>query len=91
MTIADLTVQAQEEQVLDEDAAEKLSSRRLLSSFGTAREAILSILRIMDESEWDQERETEEGPMTVTQVVDELIESDKVLAKKVLDAAKAKT
>lgn len=87
LTIADLTANRQEAQVIDQQSIEEVGSRQLLSSFGTARAAILSIIRMMEDEEWDRERETQQGTTTITEVIDELIESDKVLAAKVRNAA----
>lgn len=87
LTIADLTANRQEAQAVDQEPIENVGSRQLLSSFGTARAAILSIIRMMEEDEWERERPTADGTTTITEVIDELIESDKVLAPKVRNAA----
>lgn len=63
-----------------------VSSRRLLSEFGTAREAILSVLRTLDDSEWEVKRETPDGEKSVAEVIDELIESSRPYVDNVLKA-----
>lgn len=68
---------------LDPDA---VSSRRLLSEFGTAREAILSVLRTLDDSAWEVKRDTPNGERSLAEVIDELIESDRSYVSNVLQS-----
>lgn len=63
-----------------------VSSRRLLSEFGTAREAILSVLRTLDDSAWELKRDTPDGERSVAEVIDELIESDRSYVSNVMQA-----
>jgi hypothetical protein len=51
--------------------------RVLLSEFGTAREAILALVREMSDEQWEQERETPHGPMTVRAAIERLVEEDR--------------
>jgi hypothetical protein len=51
--------------------------RILLSEFGTAREAILALVRGMPDEQLDSERTGGEGPSTIREVVEGLVERDK--------------
>jgi hypothetical protein len=63
-----------------------VSSRRLLSEFGTAREAILSVLRTLDDEQWNVKRDTPDGQRSLVEVVDELIESDRSYVSNVVQS-----
>lgn len=62
--------------------SEELSSRWLLSEFGTAREATLALLRELPEEGWARTHETDEGSRSIQQLIDGLIESDKTYVNK---------
>lgn len=87
-TIADLTAREQPGQIIEPQPISETSGRTLLSQFATAREAILSILRTLDDEQWTEEQKTEDGTTTtILQQVDHLIASDKEMVKKLHEAA----
>lgn len=51
--------------------------RILLSEFGTAREAILALVRSMSDEQLDMERTGGEGASTIREVLDDLVARDK--------------
>ncbi len=87
-TIADLTAREAPGIVVETDPIDQTSGRTLLSQFGTAREAILSILRTIDEEQWNAREETEDGGTTsITDLIDGLIVSDETMLTKLRNAA----
>lgn len=64
--------------------AEELSSRWLLSEFGTAREAILALVRErLSDEDWQRAHSTDEGSRSIEDEIDNLIESDKAYLAKI--------
>lgn len=87
LTLADLTAREEVGQLIEGRSSANIGTRQALAEFGTAREAILSILSQLSDEEWDEQRETEEGAVSVTKVIDDLIESDKTYLKKIREQA----
>jgi hypothetical protein len=54
-----------------------LNVRSILSEFGTAREAILALIRELPEEEWGKQREGPNGQTTIQNVIDSLIANDR--------------
>jgi hypothetical protein len=73
--------------IIEHSDAAKMSSRQLLSEFGTAREAILSLLRNFSDDDWTSARETADGTTSIEQIVDDLIASDQKYVDQILNAA----
>ena len=69
--------QGKEDDVEEQAEASTIGSRQLLSEFGTAREAILSILRNISDEQWAESHSTATGERSYEAIVDGLIESDK--------------
>ena len=84
MTLGELGVSAAD--TGSAQATNEIGSRSLLSEFATAREAILATLHAITDDEWEEEHDTADGSTTVNTVIDSLIESDKVLVPKVVEA-----
>jgi hypothetical protein len=81
---ADVTVQrADVEELLQ---TKGVGPRQLLSEFGTAREAILSVLRNFTDEEWTREHNTTSGTISIEKMVDDLIASDKQHMERILSA-----
>jgi hypothetical protein len=53
------------------------SVRSMLSEFGTAREAILALVREMPEEEWTRERAGPNGTTTIATFIEQLVAHDK--------------
>ena len=77
MSLAETAVEGDTGQVVEHVDASTIGSRQLLSEFGTAREAILSILRNLTDEQWAEAHQTRDGSLSYEQVVDRLIESDR--------------
>lgn len=89
LTLADLTAREDVGELIEARSSDKIGTRQALAEFGTAREAILSILSQLNDEEWDQQRETDEGTISITKVIDDLIESDKKHMEKIRQLASA--
>ena len=74
MTLADSTIAGQALEILP--VAEGLSVRAILSEFGTAREAILALIREMPEEGWTAEREGPNGRTSIESFVEQLVARD---------------
>ena len=77
MSLSESAVEGDTGQVVEHVDASTIGSRQLLSEFGTAREAILSILRNLTDEQWAESHQTRDGDLSYEQVVDRLIESDR--------------
>lgn len=89
LTIADLTAREEVGELIEARSSANIGTRQALAEFGTAREAILSILSQLGDEEWEEQRETEEGTISITKVIDDLVESDKTHLKKIREQAAA--
>ena len=87
MSLAESDVLVSEANVIEHSEASQMSSRQLLSEFGTAREAILSLLRNFTDEEWAQGHGTAEGDLSIEKIVDDLIASDRQYVERILSAA----
>ncbi len=87
MSLADTGVMIDQAAVIELARAREMGARHLLSEFGTAREAILSLLRGFRDEEWTRPHGIEGGTITVEQLVDNLIESDKEHVERIRAAA----
>lgn len=87
LSLAELDILVGEGNIIEHSDAAKMSSRQLLSEFGTAREAILSLLRNFSDEDWSRSRETADGTTSIEQIVDDLIASDKQYVDRILSAA----
>jgi len=54
-----------------------LNVRSILSEFGTAREAILALIRELSDDDWAMQREGPNGQTTIQKVIDNLIANDR--------------
>jgi hypothetical protein len=54
-----------------------LNVRSILSEFGTAREAILALIRELSDEDWAMQREGPNGQTSIQKVIDQLIASDR--------------
>lgn len=74
-----------EEALAIHEDADKLPTRQVMSEFASAREAILSLLRELPESEWTYKSTLaiDEGRDSVEAVVDSLIAADKEAMAKI--------
>ena len=70
-------VELQDASVLDELVATGVTPIIMLSQYGTAREATLSLVRTMSEEAWDQEHDTPEGRMSIREYCRTLINADR--------------
>ncbi|MEZ4573123.1 MAG: hypothetical protein R2849_22955 [Thermomicrobiales bacterium] len=77
MSLAEVGVEEDVGQVVEHVEADTVGARQLLSEFGTAREAILSILRTLPENEWEEAHDTFRGDKSFQDIVDDLIASDR--------------
>jgi hypothetical protein len=75
MTIADTTV-APARDMTPPDPADDQNVRVLLSEFGTAREAILALVREMSDEQWEMEREGPNGMTSIQAVIQDLVSQD---------------
>lgn len=64
-------------EVLDELILTEMTPKILLSQFGTAREATLSLLRNIGEEEWDKEHPTPRGNMTMREYLRAVVNDDR--------------
>ncbi len=87
MSLAETVAQQAEERLDEQAEASTIGSRQLLSEFGTAREAILSILRNLSDEQWAVGQKTAAGERTYEGIVDGLIESDKKYISQIQGAA----
>lgn len=87
MSLAEVDVLVGEGNVIEHSAAAGLGARQILSEFGTAREAILSLLRVFSENDWSRTHDTPGGTKTVEEIIDDLIASDKRSLEKITNAA----
>jgi hypothetical protein len=53
-----------------------LSTRSILSEFGTAREAILALIRELPDEAWAEEREGPNGRTTIQRFIEDLVAHD---------------
>jgi hypothetical protein len=86
MSLAETIAQQGMERLDEQAEASTIGSRQLLSEFGTAREAILSILRNLSDDQWAAGQETATGERTYLGIVDGLIESDKKFVSQIQSA-----
>ena len=86
MSLAETIAQQNRERVVEHAEASTIGSRQLLSEFGTAREAILSILRSLTDAQWTETHSTPTGDQTYEGIVDGLVESDKISVGKIQSA-----
>jgi hypothetical protein len=70
---------------------DQIGARSLLSEFTTAREATLASLRDLSDAQWEESRETANGTSSVKDVVDGLIESDKIAVARLQQIAGVET
>ncbi|HLT19110.1 MAG TPA: hypothetical protein VKZ96_06620 [Thermomicrobiales bacterium] len=87
MSLAESDVTVDEANIIEHAEAAKVSSRQLLSEFGTAREAILSLLRNFSDEDWTREHSTSTGSVSIDKIVDDLIASDKQYMERIFSAA----
>jgi hypothetical protein len=71
--------------------AENLGVRAILSEFGTAREAILALVREMPDDDWAAEREGPNGRTTIKAFIEQLVAHDRQAVSQIepLTAARA--
>jgi hypothetical protein len=58
------------------DPADAQNVRVLLSEFGTAREAILALVREMSDEQWEMDREGASGMTSIRAVIQDLVAQD---------------
>lgn len=63
--------------------AENLSTRSILSEFGTAREAILALIRELPEDDWAAEREGPNGRTSIQTFIEQLVAHDREALSKI--------
>lgn len=71
-------------------SADDTNPKVLLSEFGTAREAILALVRELPEEGWTQQRQGPNGPTSVEAVVERLVARDQQLLQTVQSALGAR-
>ena len=64
-------------EVLDELILTGITPMILLSQYGTAREATLSLIRSLDDEAWDAERQTPRGKMTIREYLRAILNDDR--------------
>ena len=74
----------------EQQVASGIRPHILLSQFGTAREASLSVLRELPDEEWDKEYQTPRGRMTLRQYVQSLIDRDREQIRRIDEKLKAR-
>jgi hypothetical protein len=75
MTLADTTI-APARDMTPPDPADAQNVRVLLSEFGTAREAILALVREMSDEQWEMDREGASGMTSIRAVIQDLVAQD---------------
>lgn len=83
MTMADVRTSAQVDDVALPDPFDAQDVRVLLSEFGTAREAILALVRSMSDEQLDAERPGVSGTTTIRAVIEDLTRKDEEVLKDV--------
>jgi hypothetical protein len=70
-------------------SAPGLSTRSVLSEFGTAREAILALIRELPDDEWAAKREGVKGQTTIQTFIEQLAANDRQALSQIEPALKA--
>lgn len=84
MGTAEARITLEEALAIHEDSA-KLPTRVVMSEFASAREAILSLLRELPDSDWETKSElgSDEGRDSIDAIIDHLIAEDKQAFQKI--------
>jgi hypothetical protein len=61
---------------------EGLSARVLISDIATTRESLLSMIKDLPEDQWDESHSMSDGAVSITSLIDGLIESDRGVTEK---------
>ena len=70
-------------------SAPGLSTRAVLSEFGTAREAILALIRELSDEDWTAQREGAQGQTTIQAFIEQLVANDRQALNQIEPALKA--
>jgi hypothetical protein len=70
-------------------SAPGISTRSVLSEFGTAREAILALIRELPDDDWNAQREGPNGQTTILAFIQQLVAHDRDVLGKIEPLTKA--
>lgn len=68
-----------------------LNVRAILSEFGTAREAILALIRELSDEDWTAQREGPNGQTTIQKVIEQLVANDRKALAEIEPLIKSRT